>query len=306
MCEVGLALASCAAKTPRVDAQPDTTKPVLVFGEHGQLARALCRSLLARGEVFRAVGSRHCDLAVDPEAAGAWVKGARAVVNASAFTAVDAAESQPAANRALNATAPAVMAAACAREGIPFVHVSTDYVFNAGQGVAIPPETKPRPLNAYGRAKLAGERAVKAAGGRSLTVRTSWVFDGTGRNFLTTMKDLSTRGIVSVVDDQIGRPTYAGDLAEALLDALQSGWAGTALAHYQGGGAPVSWAGFAEAVFAALRSGTRVERIPTSDYPTPAARPRWSVLDTSGFARSFGHSPLPWRDGLRLALEEAR
>lgn len=278
--------------------------PLLIFGRNGQLARALRRSALADGLSVRIVGSSDCDLAESPEAAASCIEGVRGVVNATAFTHVDEAETRTHANRNLNATAPGVMAVACAKRGVPFVHMSTDYVFS-GQAGHVAPDAPTRPCNAYGAAKLAGERAVRAAGGNALILRTSWVFDGTGRNFVTTMRGLRGRDEVRVVDDQVGRPTYAGDLAQACLTALDRGWSGSCIEHFQGAGPEVSWAGFADAIFEALgEPRPEVVRIPSQDYPTPAVRPKRSVLDVWGFTARFGMRPLDWREGLRLALAE--
>ena len=278
---------------------------ILVFGRSGQLARALRRSLAARRAPHRAVGREGCDLTHAPEGCSKLIAGARAVINASGYTAVDAAETHGPANRALNATAPGSLATLCARAGVPFVHVSTDYVFAGDAQTPYRPDSPTAPLNAYGRAKLAGERAVRAARGNSLILRTSWVYDGTGRNFLTTMLRIGREhGTVRVVDDQIGRPTYAGHLAEAVLCALDRGWTGTRLHHVQNTGAPVSWAGFARAIFQGAGMDAGVTPIPTADYPTPAARPAYSVLDVAGFEGAFAHPLEDWRTGLALALAE--
>ena len=280
------------------------TSALLIFGRHGQLARALATSLRAQGRPFRTVGSAECDLASDPEACAAHIRTASAVINASGYTAVDAAETESAPNRALNATAPGVMAAACAKRGVPFIHVSTDYVFKGDARSPYPADAPLSPLNAYGHAKAAGERAVQAAGGHSLVARTSWVYDGTGKNFLTTMLRLAERGTLGVVADQIGRPTYAGHLAEALLAALDHGWQGQTTAHIQNTGPATSWAGFARAIFEGAGEDVTVNPIPTSQYPTPAARPAYSVLDTSAFEADFNHPLEDWRTGLALALQE--
>ena len=277
---------------------------MLIFGRHGQLARALRLSLLARGQAFEVVGSAECDLIESPEGCARRIKNVSAVINASAFTDVDGAQSQTHANRQLNAHAPGIMAVACAKAGVPFVHVSTDYVFS-GQGVsAIKPSDPVGPINAYGKAKLAGERAVRAVNGNSLILRTSGLHDGVGKNFLTSMARLRGRGNLQVVDDQIGRPTQAGHLAEAILHALKTGWTGTQIHHVQNGGAPVSWADFAQAIFASLGGGPRIERIASRDYPTAAQRPQFSVLDTVSFEAQFGYGLQDWRDGLDLSLWE--
>ena len=260
---------------------------------------------MARGEAVRVVGSDALDLAGNPEGAAEHIKGVRGVVNAAAWTAVDAAETEAEANTALNVRAPCVMAKACARAGVPFVHLSTDYVFDGTGDAPLSPDAATDPLNAYGRAKLAGERAVAEAGGNSLVVRTSWVFDGRGKNFPNTMLRLAeTRDNLSVVDDQWGRPTHAGHLAEAILAALDAGWTGHRVEHVQGAGEPVSWAGFAREVFRQAGVDVEVEGVGTEAYPTPAKRPAWSVLDCSRFERVFGHPLLPWQDGVELMLWE--
>ena len=282
-----------------------TVLPLLVFGRSGQLARALRRSLLARDEAVRVVGSDTLDLAGNPEGAAQHVRGVRGVVNAAAWTAVDAAETEGAKTTALNARAPGVMAEACARAGVPLVHVSTDYVFDGTGDAPLSPDAVTDPLSAYGRAKLAGERAVGEAGGDSLVVRTSWVFDGTGKNFPNTMLRLAeTRDKLTVVDDQWGRPTYAGHLAEAVLAALDAGWTGHRVEHVQGAGEPVTWAGFASEVFRQAGVDVQVEGVGTEAYPTPAKRPAWSVLDCSRFERVFGHPLLPWQSGVELMMWE--
>ena len=282
-----------------------TDAPILVFGRNGQLARALRRCLLARGEEVRAVGSGELDLASGPEGAAGHVRDVRAVVNAAAWTAVDAAETEASKNTALNARAPGVMAEACAEAGVPFVHVSTDYVFDGTGNAPLSPDGRTDPLNAYGRAKLSGERAVAEAGGNSLVVRTSWVFDGTGKNFPNTMLRLAeSRNHLSVVDDQWGRPTHAGHLAEAIFAALDVGWTGHRVEHVQGAGEPVTWAGFAREVFRQADRDVEVEGVDTEAYPTPAKRPAWSVLDCSRFERVFAHPLQPWRSGVELMLWE--
>ena len=270
-----------------------SVRPLLIFGRNGQLARAIARSLRARGQDFRALGSQDCDLVESVEACAAHIRGVSAVINASAFTAVDAAETRAHANRQLNTHAPGAMATACAKQGIPFVHVSTDYVFDGDASAPWRPDAPTAPLNAYGRAKAAGERAVRAAGGTALILRTSWVHDGAGRNFVTTMMGLKDKPTLRVVDDQMGRPTQAGHLAEAIIKATDHGWQGVQTHHVQDSGHPLSWADFAEAIFKRRPGpGPRIERIPSRDYPTPAARPAWSVLDTSGFETTFAH-PMP-------------
>ena len=223
---------------------------------------------------------------------------------------VDGAETQSDTAYAVNATAPAIIARACAAHDIPLIHVSTDYVFDGDADMPYLPDDDTDPLGVYGSSKLDGELAVLESGARALIFRTSWVYDANGRNFLTTMLRLAeSKNTITVVDDQLGRPTYAGHLALAILRAAdlftQESDIETAIHHVTNGGEPVSWASFAKAIFKAKGLDVKVDGIPTSDYPTPAERPAYSVLDTDSFERTFRH-PLPsWQAGLRAALEAA-
>lgn len=228
------------------------------------------------------------------------------VINAAAHTAVDRAEDEEALAQSINGEAPGALAAVCASRGVPFVHISTDYVFAGDASTPYAADAPTAPLNAYGRTKLAGERAVLAAGGAAAMLRTSWVYDTRGKNFLTTMLRLAaSRDTLSVVADQIGRPTFAGDLADAAIAALHrlrrdEGLRG--VYHVSNTGPATSWADFARAIFAVAGTGTQVVPIPASDYPTPARRPAYSVLDTTGFETAFGHALPDWRDALARAL----
>lgn len=281
---------------------------VLVFGRSGQVATELARVLpeatfLSRGEA---------DLA-DPDACADAIRarsGLGAVINAAAWTAVDAAEGEEAAARTVNADAPAAMARACAAAGLPFLHVSTDYVFD-GSGTRPWREDDPTgPLGAYGRTKLIGERGVAAAigGGPHAILRTSWVVSAHGSNFVKTMLRLSeTRGALNVVEDQVGGPTPAADIA-ATLAALARRYAADPAAPsgiYHYGGAPaVSWADFARAIFEMAGRDVAVTGIPAAEYPTPAARPANSRMDGGKLMAEHGIAPPDWRAGLRAILAE--
>src|SRR5690606_8341436 len=241
----------------------------LVFGTTGQVAVELARRAPA-GVTVQALGRDRADL-TEPDACGAAVlaAGADLVINAAAYTAVDAAETDRATALAVNAAAPASMARAAALQGIPFLHVSTDYVFD-GSGTRPWSEDDPvAPLGVYGETKLAGERAVVAAGGQHAILRTAWVFSAHGKNFVKTMLRLGAeRAALSVVDDQRGGPTAAADIADALWTvgrAFADGRGPTGIFHFAGAPA-VSWADFAEAIFAAsaLPRKPMVNRIPTS------------------------------------------
>lgn len=288
---------------------------LLVFGGTGQLARELVRLGRDEGRKVRACGRLELDLAdADLDAAlpallAEWRPDA--VVNASGYTAVDKAEVEYDAALHLNRDAPAAMARACAAAGTPFVHVSTDYVFDGRFGPYR--EGDPvAPAGAYGRSKAEGEAAVRAAGGRAVTLRTSWVYAAHGANFVRTMLRLaSTRDEVAVVADQRGRPTWARELAQGCLlaaDALGRGeLADTPVLHVSGGG-EASWADFAAAVFelSAARGGplARVRPITTAEYPTPAPRPADSRLEGRLAAERLGFRPRPWRDSLAACLDE--
>ena len=277
---------------------------ILVFGRTGQLATELGRAepsavLLGRAEA---------DLA-DPAACAAAIRERRprAVLNAAAWTAVDAAEAEEDAARIVNADAPAAMARACAEAGIPFLTVSTDYVFD-GSGAAPWAEDAPTaPLGAYGRTKLAGEHAVAASGGAWAVLRTSWVVSAHGSNFVRTMLRLGAeRESLRVVDDQVGAPTPAADLARALLAMaarMREPGAPTGLFHLAS--LPhVSWAGLAAHVMERAGLDCRIEPIPSSEYPTPAARPLNSRLGGERLSAEFGIGPIDWRPGLSAILAE--
>lgn len=277
---------------------------LLIFGRTGQVACELARLAPAA----RRVGRDEADL-TDPAACAALIRAARpaAVINAAAYTAVDKAESDADIARLVNAQAPAAMAAACAELGIPFVHVSTDYVFD-GSGDAPRAEDAPTgPLGVYGQTKLDGERAIAAAGGQWAVLRTSWVFSAHGNNFVKTMRRLGReRDCLTIVADQIGGPTPAAGIAAALLAivrAMQADPGRGGIYHFAG--APdVSWADFAREIFAQSGLSTQVEDIPTSAYPTPARRPFNSRLDCTAIARDFGISRPDWREGLSAVIKE--
>lgn len=287
------------------------TGDILQFGATGQLGRAL-RGRSHAGFPIRALDRTAADL-TDPAACAAAVAAfrPRLVIIAAAYTRVDEAESDPEGAQRVNAETPGAIAAAARRIGTPVAHVSTDYVFD-GAGGAPYAETAPtRPLNVYGRSKLAGERAVLAAQPDSVILRASWVFDAEGANFLNTMLRLgAARDEIGVVADQFGAPTPADALAAAVIAA------GTALLerpgeaamrgvfHFQG--APhASWADFAETIFEAAAPiwGRRpaVRRIASAAYPTPAPRPLDTRLDCARAAERLGLAPPDWRAAVRRA-----
>ncbi|MHC0055475.1 dTDP-4-dehydrorhamnose reductase [Actibacterium sp. D379-3] len=277
---------------------------LLIFGKTGQVATELAR--LAPDATF--LGRDGADL-TDPAACAAAIAdhAPDAVINAAAYTAVDRAETEEDTAALINGAAPAAMARECAARGIPFVHVSTDYVFEGGGTAPWKPDDPTGPLGAYGRTKLAGEEGVRAAGGVYAILRTSWVFSAHGGNFVKTMLRLAqTRDALTVVADQIGGPTPAADIAAALLvmaDTLiaRPDAAGT----YHFSGAPdTSWAGFARETFAQAGCAVTVTDIATSAYPTPAARPLNSRMDCATLTEVFGIARPDWRAGLDAVIAE--
>lgn len=277
---------------------------LLVVGRTGQVAR----------ELARAAPGAHCldrtalNLA-DPAAATAAIAAtdADAVINAAAYTAVDRAEEDEDLATAINGASPSAMARAAAAKGIPFLHISTDYVFNGAGDAPWRPEDATDPLSAYGRSKLAGETGVRAAGGTVL--RTAWVFSAHGHNFMKTMLRLGAeRDSLRIVDDQIGGPTPARAIAATLLEMARQLLAGQgAPGIYHLSGTPdVSWAGFATEIFDQAGLACAVEPIPTSAYPTPAHRPLNSRLDCTSLNVVFGLARPDWRQAVTETLKEIR
>jgi len=284
---------------------------IVLTGAEGQLGWELQRSLAPLGTVM-AFDRGAMDLS-NPERIRARVRAIDPglIVNAAAFTAVDRAEAEEAAAYGVNAVGPGVLAEEAKRSKAWFVHYSTDYVFDGEKSDAYTEEDLPNPLNAYGRSKLAGEAAVAAAGGQHLVLRTSWVYASRRSNFLQTMLRLSAeREELRVVDDQYGAPTWARMVAEATALALvqimrhqleHSAVTGTY--HLTCGGS-TSWHGFAQAIFdeASMPKTPRVAAITSADYPTPARRPRNSVLSNTKFEQVFGVRMPHWRAALAACL----
>jgi dTDP-4-dehydrorhamnose reductase len=280
--------------------------PILIFGRTGQVAEALA----AADPTVMRLGRDACDLAsVDPGEVIATSRPA-AVINASAYTAVDKAESEPDAALRLNRDVPAAMARACAALGIPFVHISTDYVFDGGKAEPYIETDPVNPIGAYGRSKAEGEAAVMAASGAWTIFRTAWVVSPRGANFVNTMRRFAAeRDVMRVVDDQYGRPTLAADIAALCLKAVRRGMTGdTSLQglFHLAGADDATWADIAERVFADTerRTGRRptLERITTAEYPTPARRPGNSRLDTTKLQNAASWTPRSWRDTIDICL----
>ncbi|MWD29644.1 dTDP-4-dehydrorhamnose reductase [Aquicoccus sp. SCR17] len=277
---------------------------ILIFGSTGQLAQELRRRAPDATYLSRA----EADLS-DPDTCARAIRdsGAEAVINAAAYTAVDRAEEEEALATVINGEAPAAMAREAAALNIPLVHVSTDYVFDGSGSRPFTPGDPVAPLGAYGRSKLAGEEGIRAAGGPHAILRTSWVVSAHGANFVKTMLRLGAeRDRLTIVADQVGGPTWAGDIAEACLEiAAQLGRDPGKSGTYHFAGTPaVSWADFARAIFDRAGLSPEVVDIPSSDYPTPARRPLNSRLDMGTTASAFGIAPPDWRPALDAILAE--
>jgi dTDP-4-dehydrorhamnose reductase len=282
---------------------------LVIGGADGMLAGALAK----HSEVV-AVGRPQADLA-QPDTLQETIDAHTPdiVICAGAFTQVDRAEAVPDEAMKVNADGPGALARACAARDIPLIHLSTDYVFDGGKNAAYVETDAPAPLNAYGGSKLTGERAVAAAGGRFVILRTSWTYAPTGMNFVRTMLRLAqTKGRIGVVDDQYGSPTYAPHLAEAINSVSQRliadrdpSLCGVFHATARG---DCTWRGFAEAIFDGARArggpSTAVDPITSAQFPTPAARPINSRLDSSKLERTYGVALPHWRVGLDACLDE--
>jgi dTDP-4-dehydrorhamnose reductase len=279
---------------------------ILVTGARGQLGCEVAAALADLGDVV-AVDRSALDLAD----AGAVVRTVRAfrpalIVNAAAYTAVDRAEQEPAVATAINATAPGILAEEAKRLDAVLVHYSSDYVFDGTQTTPYSEDDIPGPLSAYGQSKLAGERAIAAAAAHGIVLRTSWVYSLRGSNFLLTMRRLATeRDELRVVADQAGVPNWARTLARATASIVARGLPylveRTGLYHMSARG-QTTWYDFARAILADHEK-PRIVPITTAQYPTPARRPAYGVLDTARFERVFGFALPHWQHDLDTCLE---
>jgi dTDP-4-dehydrorhamnose reductase len=295
--------------------QDKSTMRILLFGKNGQVGWELQRTLAPLGEIL-AVDLPEVDFTNLP-ALRDFTRNAKPdlIVNAAAYTAVDKAESEPEIAMRINGDAPRVMADAAAELGVGLLHYSTDYVFDGRKGKPYIEADEPNPISVYGQSKLAGDQAIRESGCAHLILRTSWVYGSRGRNFFLTILRLAReREVLKIVDDQIGCPTWCAAIAEvtsSLLTLLRNKANGDLTAalkargglyHYSAAG-QVSWYSFAQAILASdPRSEEQVVRqldpIPTADYPTPAQRPRYSVLSKAKIESRFGIETASWETQL--------
>jgi dTDP-4-dehydrorhamnose reductase len=277
----------------------------LVFGQNGQVAREL---QLQGGDAIIALSRDQADLS-DPDACTSVTAKthADAVINAAAYAAVGRAEEEEALALRINGEDPGAMARAATARNLPFVHLSTDYVFDGGGSRPFEVSDATGPLGAYGRTKLAGEDAVRAGGGAYAILRTSWVVSAHGNNFVKTMLRLGVeREALNIVADQIGGPTPAAEIARTCLAVARQlrddpGKSGT---YHLSGGPDVSWASFARTIFELSGINCAVSDIPSTAYPTPAERPLNSRLENSRTKEIFGLARSDWRSGLTEILKD--
>ena len=274
---------------------------ILVTGRQGQLAQSLAER---GGDSVLLMGRPELDLATAGSARAAILSARPSlVVNAAAFTAVDLAESEETAAHRINADAAGEVAAAAHDLGVPIIQISTDYVFDGTASVPYSETAATNPINAYGRSKLAGEEAVRAANPDHFILRTSWLVSPFGRNFVRTMIDLGRqRDSLSVVSDQYGNPTSALDLADAILILAarinKGDQTGVGHTYHVAGTGTASWFDLAAQVQDLAGTGTKVCPVATAEWPTAARRPAYSALDTTKFTRDFGCELPEWRASL--------
>ncbi len=286
-------------------------KRLLIFGRYGQVGSALCKQLADRSDDYEVVALDKGDLDLTQiEAVKQAVLDAEPdwVINTAAYTAVDHAEEDQEVARLINAAAPEAMAEACKVLGIPFFHYSTDYVFDGENEQPYLEGDDTNPQSVYGVTKLEGEQAVLAAQPASLILRTAWVYAKEGANFVNTMLRLGKeRDQLNVVADQYGSPTLAWDLAVATIAIIDNTEVDKVIdvagIYHATGSGVTNWSGFAEAIFdLAGYTKVSVNPIPSSDYPTPAARPTYSVLSNQKLLNVFGLKMPDWQDSLKRTL----
>jgi dTDP-4-dehydrorhamnose reductase len=288
-----------------------------IFGKSGQLGRALQQKIPS--DIDAVFYDRHdCNLLDDPKKIEKFVSEipkVDVVVLAAAYTGVNEAEIDIDDAFQVNSLAPAIIARVCRERDMSLIYISTDYVFDGLTQSPYLPSDMTNPLNIYGKSKRAGEVAICESGCPAVILRTSWIFDGSGKNFMTTILKLTeSKNEIRAINDQIGRPTYAGHFAQSVIVAARHLFKNKPrsceIFHVTNTGQPISWAGFAKAILDAVKlelpKSVSVQEIPSSAYESRADRPAYSVLDVTGFENRFGFTLPDWRDGLELALTKWR
>jgi dTDP-4-dehydrorhamnose reductase len=283
---------------------------ILVTGANGQVGQEL-RVLAASYPAFEFVFTSHENMPVNDEAAVQKVFAAHRpayCINCAAYTAVDKAESEQDLAYQVNAEGARLLAAACKTFNTRFIHISTDYVFNGQSPAPYTEEAPTDPVNLYGASKLKGEQLCLQNDPQAIIIRTAWVYSSFGKNFVKTMmKLMADRPAINVVSDQVGAPTYAADLAKCMMHIIANCQLSIAnwipgLYHYSNQGR-ISWFEFAVAIKELTGSSCTVNPIPSEQYPTPAKRPAFSLLDTNKIRNTFGCSIPEWRESLKECIK---
>lgn len=281
---------------------------ILVTGANGQLGKEL-KQLESKYPQFEFIFLSREDLTIHHfELVRNFFKGyhPRYLINCAAYTAVDRAETEKDLAFQVNGEAVGVLAAVCKEYGTKFLHISTDYVFDGTASAPYKEDAATNPQSVYGASKLEGEKEALHFNTDTIIIRTSWVYSEYGRNFVKTMiKLMNEKEQLYVVNDQIGSPTYAADLADAIMQIISSGKWSPGIYHYSNEGV-ISWFDFAVAIRDLTGSTCKVTAIPTTSYPTPAKRPVYSVLDKSKIAGTYGISLKDWKDSLRGCLDRLK
>lgn len=277
---------------------------ILVTGSNGQLGKEL-QQLESSYPQFEFIFLSREDLPIHHfELVRNFFKGyhPQFLINCAAYTAVDRAETEKDLAFQVNGEAVGVLAAVCMEYGTKFLHVSTDYVFDGSSTVPYKEESPTNPQSVYGASKLEGEKESLHYNPESIIIRTSWVYSSYGRNFVKTMmKLMAEKEQLYVVNDQSGSPTYAADLADAIMQIIASGEWVPGIYHFSNDGV-TTWFDFAETIRDLIQSSCKVNPIPTSSYPTPARRPAYSVLDKSKITGTYGIVLKDWKDSLKACL----
>lgn len=285
-----------------------TAPTILVTGSNGQLGSEL-KELAPFYPQYKFCFFSRSELAIEDaeevQRAFALLR-PRYVINCAAYTAVDKAETEKEQALQVNATAVGVLAKTAKEHGAKFIHVSTDYVFDGESETPLTEEHPTAPVNFYGETKLKGEQEALKENADSLIIRTSWVYSFYGKNFVKTMLRLmAERESVGVVADQVGSPTYAADLAKAILLIIESGKWQPGIYHFSNAGV-ISWAQFAQQIATLINSSCKVNFITTEQFPTPAKRPRFSVMDKTKIYESYGIQLVPWEESLKACIQKLR
>lgn len=283
---------------------------ILVTGADGQLGREM--QIASRGSrnrfIFTDIAGEHERLDItDPQAIADIVREnhVNVIVNCAAYTNVDKAETDPETANLLNNIAAGNLADAMKAVNGTLIHISTDYVFQGDMNIPCREDWPTEPLGVYGKTKLAGEKSIEATGCASIIIRTAWLYSPFGKNFVKTMRDLtSTRESLKVVFDQVGTPTYAGDLAETICRIIENGQLDkTGIYHFSNEGV-CSWFDFAKAICAMSGNTCDIRPCHSDEFPSPVARPHFSVLDKTKIKQTFGIRIPYWTDSLKLCIEE--